>query len=170
MDAEIKSLKAKINNITKESELFKAKKQDEFQQLTQKLNKTTTDLSQNKSNIENWKSRWRKEFIYSREYINIATTSITKGGKWTETFSDKKNLVNLILFRYASASQKVVELESQYNKAAGELESLKPKLYEAEKSRTTMAAEVETLTKTRDNLLTQSERLVIQTTKLEQIS
>ena len=30
-----------------------------------------------------------------------------------------------------------------------------------------MAAEVETLTKTRDNLLTQSERLVIQTTKLE---
>ena len=57
MDAEIKTLKAKINNITKESELFKAKKQDEFQQLTQKLNKTTTDLSQNKSNIENWKSR-----------------------------------------------------------------------------------------------------------------
>ena len=30
-----------------------------------------------------------------------------------------------------------------------------------------MTAEVETLTKTRDNLLTQSERLVIQTTKLE---
>merc|ERR1712168_1736462 len=73
MDAEIKTLKAKINNITKESELFKAKKQDEFQQLTHKLNKTTTDLSQNKSNIENWKSG------------------------------------------YASASQKVVELESQYN-------------------------------------------------------
>merc|ERR1711937_493142 len=47
------------------------------------------------------------------------------------------------------------------------LDSLKPKLYEAEKSRKSMAAEVETLTKTRDNLLTQSERLVIQTTKLE---
>jgi len=125
MEAEIKSLKAKINTIMKESELFKAKKQDEFQQLAQKLNKTTTDLTQNKSNIENWKSR------------------------------------------YASASQKVVELESQYTKAVGELDSLKPKLYEAEKSRTSMAAEVETLTKTRDNLLTQSERLVIQTTKLE---
>ena len=57
MEAEIKSLKAKINTIMKESELFKAKKQDEFQQLAQKLNKTTTDLTQNKSNIENWKSR-----------------------------------------------------------------------------------------------------------------
>ena len=57
MEAEIKSLKAKINAIMKESELFKAKKQDEFQQLAQKLNKTTTDLTQNKSNIENWKSR-----------------------------------------------------------------------------------------------------------------
>merc|ERR1712131_219633 len=125
MEAEIKTLKAKINTIMKESELFKTKKQDEFQQLAQKLNKTTTDLSQNKSTIENWKSR------------------------------------------YASASQKIVELESQYTKASGELESLKPKLYEAEKSRTSMAAEVETLTKTRDNLLTQSERLVIQTTKLE---
>lgn len=125
MEAEIKTLKAKINTIMKESELFKTKKQDEYQQLTQKLNKTTTDLTQNKSNIENWKSR------------------------------------------YASASQKVVELESQYTKAVGELDSLKPKLYEAEKSRTSMAAEVETLTKTRDNLLTQSERLVIQTTKLE---
>ena len=57
MEAEIKSLKAKINAIMKESELFKAKKQDEFQQLAQKLNKTTTDLTQNRSNIENWKSR-----------------------------------------------------------------------------------------------------------------
>ena len=57
MEAEIKTLQAKINTVMKESELFKAKKQDEFQQLTQKLNKTTTDLTQNKSNIENWKSR-----------------------------------------------------------------------------------------------------------------
>jgi len=57
MEAEINTLKAKINTIMKESELFKAKKQDEYQQLTQKLNKTTTDLTQNKSNIENWKSR-----------------------------------------------------------------------------------------------------------------
>ena len=57
MGAEIKTLQAKINTVMKESEQFKAKKQDEFQQLTQKLNKTTTDLTQNKSNIENWKSR-----------------------------------------------------------------------------------------------------------------
>ena len=57
MESEIKSLQVKINTITKESELYKAKKHEEYQHLAQKLNKTTTDLSQNKSTIENWKSR-----------------------------------------------------------------------------------------------------------------
>ena len=57
MDAEIKTLKLRINDITKESELVKTKNQEEYQKLAQKLNKTTTDLTQNKSSIENWKSR-----------------------------------------------------------------------------------------------------------------
>ena len=57
MDAEIKTLKMRINDVTTESELVKAKNLEEYQKLAQKLNKATTDLTQNKSNIENWKSR-----------------------------------------------------------------------------------------------------------------
>ena len=57
MDAEIKTLKMRINDITAETELVKAKNLEEYQKLAQKLNKATTDLTQNKSNIENWKSR-----------------------------------------------------------------------------------------------------------------
>ena len=57
MDAEIKTLKMRINDVTTESELVKAKNLEEYQKLSQKLNKATTDLTQNKSNIENWKSR-----------------------------------------------------------------------------------------------------------------
>ena len=58
METEIKSLKLKITNAIKKAELANEKYQEEYKQLTQKLNTATTDLSHNKSSIENWKSRY----------------------------------------------------------------------------------------------------------------